>query len=111
MNDFQVDGELATVVVDDEDADAATAGIEGFREAGPKVGLVDDGDGLLDIAGLGHCNDSAILKIKNTVLLEDWAKHGLNDNTWAWVGDERRLFMQLLGEEVNTQVSVLASGR
>jgi hypothetical protein len=51
------------------------------------------------------------LEIKDTVLLEDRAKHGLDDNTWAWVRDERRLFMQLLSEEINTQVSMLASGR
>jgi hypothetical protein len=54
---------------------------------------------------------SAILEIKDSILLEDRAKHSLDNNTWAWVGDERRLFMQLLGEEINTQVSMLASGR
>ena len=49
-------------------------------------------------------------KIKDTVLLEDRAQHGLDNYARAWVGDERRLFMQLLGEEVDTQVSVLAGG-
>jgi hypothetical protein len=44
-------------------------------------------------------------------LLEDWAEHGLDNDTWAWVRDERGLFMQLLGEEINTQVAVLTSGR
>jgi hypothetical protein len=53
---------------------------------------------------------SAILEIEDTILLEDRTQHSLDDNTWAWVGDEGRLFMQLLGEEVNPQVSVLASG-
>lgn len=57
------------------------------------------------------CLTSAILEIKDTILLEDRTKHGLDNNAWAWVGDEGRLLMQLLGEEVNTQVSVLASGR
>ena len=51
------------------------------------------------------------MKIKNPVLLEDRAKHSLDNNTWTWVGDERRLFMQLLSEEINTQVSMLPSGR
>jgi hypothetical protein len=50
------------------------------------------------------------LEIENTILLEDWTQHRLDDNTWAWVGDKGRLFMQLLGEEVDPQVSVLASG-
>jgi hypothetical protein len=30
----------------------------------------------------------AVLEIKDTVLLEDWAEHGLDDDAWAWVGDE-----------------------
>jgi hypothetical protein len=72
--------------------------------------LIDDREVLLDITSLGHGNDSTILKVKNTVLLEDRTEHGLDDNTWTWVGDERGLFMQLLGEEIDTQVSVLASG-
>lgn len=37
--------------------------------------------------GEGHLT-SAVLEIKDTVLLEDWTKHGLDDNAWAWVGDE-----------------------
>lgn len=54
---------------------------------------------------------STVLEIKNAVLLENRAEHGLDNNTWAWVADERGLFMQLLGEEVDAQVSVLTSGR
>jgi len=73
--------------------------------------LINDWDGLLDVAGLGHSNNRAILDIEDTILLEDRAKHSLDNNTWAWVRDERGLLMQLLGEEVNTQVSVLASSR
>jgi len=57
VHDLHVDGELAAVVADDEDAHAATAGLEGFGQAAPEVGLVNDGEGLLDVAGLGHCND------------------------------------------------------
>lgn len=51
-----------------------------------------------------------VLEIKNTVLLEDWSQHGLNDNAWGWVGNERGLFIQLSGEEVDSQVTVLTSG-
>lgn len=51
------------------------------------------------------------MKIQDTVLLEDRTQHGLDDNRWAWVGDEGRLFVELLGEEINTKVTVLASGR
>jgi hypothetical protein len=51
------------------------------------------------------------LNIEDPVLLEDRAKHSLNNDTWAWIRDEGRLLMQLLGEEIDTQVSVLAGGR
>jgi len=111
MEDLEVDGELTAMVIEDLDADATTTALEGFRKAGPEVGLIDDGNGLLDITSLGHSNNSAILEIKDTILLEDWAEHSLDDNTWAGVGNEGRLFMQLLGEEINPQVPVLTSGR
>ena len=44
-------------------------------------------------------------------MLEDGSEHGLNDNGRAWVRDERRLLMQLLGEEVDSQVAVLTGSR
>jgi len=110
VDDLHVDYELAATVADDEDSDAAAARLEGFGEAAPEVGLVDDGEVLLDIAGLGHCNNNAILKVEDTILLEDRAEHSLDDDTRAGVRDERRLLVQLLGEEVDTQVAVLASG-
>jgi hypothetical protein len=51
------------------------------------------------------------LEIKNTVLFEDGTQHSLNDNARARIRDEGGLLMQLLGEEIDTQVSVLAGGR
>jgi len=108
VDNLHVDSKLAALVTDDKDTNRATTRLEGFAEARPQVRLIDDGDGLLDITGLSHGNDSAILKIEHSVLLEDWAEHGLDDDGWAWVGDEGRVLVQLLGEEVDTQVSVLA---
>jgi hypothetical protein len=110
VDDLHVDGELTAVVVDDEDADAATARGEGIAQAGVQVGLLSDGQGLLDVAGLGHGYDGAALDVEDTVLLEDGAKHGLNDNAGAGVRDERGLFVQLLGEDIDTEVAVLAGG-
>lgn len=88
MDDLHVDCELTALVGDDKDANAATASVEGFAQAGPEVGLVDDRKVLLDITSLGHGDNTSLLEIKDTVLLEDWAEHGLDNNTWAWVGDE-----------------------
>lgn len=111
MDDLHVDSELTATVVEDEDTEAATAGLESTVEAGVQVGLVNDGETLLDIAGLGHGDDEAILHVEDTVLLEDRAEHGLDNNTGGRVRDERGLLVKLLGEEVDTKVAVLASGR
>lgn len=110
MDDLHLDTQLAASVAEDHDADGATAGSEGTTEALPQVGLVNDGQGGLDLASLGHGDDGAILHVKDTVLLEDRAEHGLDNNAGGGVGDERRLLVQVLGEEVDTQVAVLASG-
>lgn len=110
VNDLAVDGKLAAVVGDDKDADRATAGGESAGEALPEAALVDDGKAGLDLARLGHGDDVTILKVEDAVLLEDGPEHGLDDDAGGRVGDEGGLLVQLLGEEVNTEVTVLASG-
>ena len=57
MKNLHVDDELAAVVVNDEDSDTTTTCLEGLGEAGPEVRLIDNGEGLLDIASLSHRND------------------------------------------------------
>lgn len=111
MDDLHVNYQLATLVVDDQGTKGSATIGKGVREALPEVGLVDHGDVLLDIAALSHSNDRAILNIKNSVLSEDWAKHGLQHDTGARIGDDSRLLPQLLGEQIDTQVAVLTSGR
>lgn len=111
MDDLHVNNELTTTIVQDEDADTAVAGVEGLGKALPQVGLINDGYTGLDVTSLGHGDDGTILDVENTVLLEDGAKHGLDNNAGSRVGDERRLFVELLGEEVDTKVTVLASSR
>ena len=110
MNGLHVNSDLTTTIGNNHDADATTATLEGFLETGPEVGLVQNGNGLLDISGLGHRNNGVVLEIENAVLLEDGSQHGLDDDAWAGVGDERGLFIQLPGEEIDTQVAVLARG-
>jgi hypothetical protein len=109
VDDLVVNSHLETIIVDDEDADTATAVVEGLGQAREKTALVKDGKTLLDIASLGHGNDAVILTdIENTVLLEDRTKHVLDNDRRSRVGDEAGLLMELLGEEVNTEVTVLA---
>ena len=110
MDNLVVDSHLHTIVVDDEDADAATAVVKGLCQAGKETRLVKDGKTLLDITTLGHGDDTTVLAdVENTVLLEDRTKHVLDNDRGGRVGDEAGLLMELLGEEVNTEVAVLAS--
>jgi hypothetical protein len=110
VNDLEVNTELTAGIAEDKDTDAATAGVEGSLEALPETRLVNDREVLLDITSLGHGDDGAILHVEDSVLLEDRTEHGLNDDAGGGVGDERALLMELLGEEVDTEVSVLAGG-
>jgi len=81
MDNFVVNSEFLALIVDDEDADAASAIVERLGKAFEQTALINDWQSLLDIAGLGHGNNTAILAdIKNTVLLEDRTKHVLNDD-------------------------------
>jgi hypothetical protein len=109
VNDLVVDNQLTSTVIDDKDTDGATARVEAVANAVEEAALVKDGDALLDITTLGHGNNTAVItNVKDTVLLEDRAEHVLDDNGWGWVGDEAALLVELLGEQVNTEVAVLA---
>jgi len=88
VNDLKVNTELTTLVRDDQDTDGATASLECGLETSPEIRLINDGNGLLNITTLSHGNDGTILKIENSVLLEDGPEHGLDNDRWAWVGDE-----------------------
>lgn len=110
VNNLVVDSHLHTIIIDDEDTDAASAIVKGLCQAGEKGALVEDGKTLLDIAGLGHGDNATVLTdVENTVLLEDRTQHVLDDDGWGGVGDEAGLLMKLLGEEVDTKVTVLTS--
>jgi len=88
VNDLQINSKLSTMIADYQNSNTSTARLESFSETGPEVGLINDWQGLLNISGLGHSDNIAILQIKNTILLENGTQHSLYDNTWAWVGDE-----------------------
>jgi hypothetical protein len=109
VDDLVVDGHLLAIVVDDEDTDAATAVVEALGEAAEEAALVKDRKALLDVTGLGHGDDVAVITdVEDAVLLEDRAEHVLDNNRRAGVADEGRLLVELLGEEVDTEVAVLA---
>lgn len=110
VNDLVVDSELAAAIVDDENPDTATAVGKRILETAEEVALVEDGQALLDVASLSHGNNTAVVTdVEDAVLLEDRAEHVLHHDARAGVGDEGALLVQLLGEEINTEVTVLAS--
>jgi hypothetical protein len=110
MGNLVVDGELLAVVGDDEDTDGSGSTAESLLELGEEVALVDNLEALLDLTSLSHGDElTVIADVDETVLLEDWAEEGVEDDRWGWVRDNTWLLMQLLGEEVNTEVSVLTS--
>lgn len=109
MDDLVVDDELTATVVDDKGADGTTAVGEGLGDALVKATLGDNLEALLDITGLGHGNETVVITdVQDAVGLEDGAEHGLHHDGGRGVGDEAGLLLQLAGEEVDTEVAVLA---
>lgn len=109
MNDLVVDDELTATIVDDESTDGTTAISEGIADALEEVTLGDDGETLLDITGLGHGDEAVVItEVQDAVGLEDGAEHGLDNHGGRGVGNEAGLLLQLAGEEVDTEVTVLA---
>jgi hypothetical protein len=109
VDDLVVDDELAAAVVDDEGTDWAAAVAEGALNLAEETVVVDDGQTLLDVAGLGHADEETVITdVKDAVLLEDGAEHALHVDRGLGVGVEAGLFLELLGEEIDTEVAVLA---
>ena len=109
VDDLVVNDQLTTTLVDDQSTDATTALGVGVADATVEVTLRDDRETLADVTALGHGDDAAIVtEVEDAVGLVDGTQHGLDDNRRRGVGDEAGLFLQLAGEEVDTQVAVLA---
>jgi len=109
VNDLVVNGQLLSVVVDDQDTDGARASTESLLETAPEMTLVDDLEAILDLAGLRHGDEFAVVTdVDETVLLEDGADHGVEDDVRGGVGHNARFLVELLGEQVDTEVTVLA---
>lgn len=86
MNDLVVNSKLTASIINHQYTNTTTAIGEGVIQPGPKSTLINDWKALLDITGLGHSNDTTIIThVEDTILLEDWTKHVLDDNGWGWV--------------------------
>lgn len=64
---------------------------------------------MLDVAGLGHGNHAAIIAdVEDAVLLEDRTQHVLHEDGRTRVADEAALFLELLREEIDAEIAMLA---
>lgn len=108
MDNLVVHNELVPAVVDNQSTDAAAALVVGIADALEQAALVEDRQTLLDIAGLRHGDDAAILThVNDTVRQEHGPTHGLHHHGRRRVGDNARILPELASEEVHTQVPVL----
>jgi hypothetical protein len=72
------------------------------------MALVDNLETLLDLAGLGHGDELAIVaNVDEAILLKDRAEQGVENHWGRGMRDNARFLVKLLGEKVNTKVSVL----
>jgi len=109
VDNLVVDRKLLAMVRNDKNTDGTGPTAKRLLQTAPKVALVNDLKTLLDLSGLGHSDElTVIADIDETVLLEHWAEKAVENNRRGGVGDNARLLMQLLGEEIHTEVSVLA---
>lgn len=110
VDNLVVDGQLLSLIVDNKHTNGTGTVAESLFQSGDEVALVDDLKTLLDLTSLGHGNESAVIAdVNEPVLLEDRAQEGVEDDRRRGVRDNARLLMELLGEQVNTKVSVLTS--
>lgn len=107
---LDVNNEVDTTVAEDEDTDAAAARVESLLDAVAEVGLLADRDVGLDVASLGHAGDATLLDVKDAVLLGDGSENGVDENAGSRVGGQGRVLVELLGEDIDTEVAGLASG-
>jgi hypothetical protein len=110
MHNLVVNGQLLSVVSDDQNTNRSTSLSESLSEFVVKVSLVNDLETLLDFTRLGHGDElTVITDVNEAVLLEDRSEEGVEDNRRRWVRDNTWLLMELLGEEVDTEVTMLTS--
>jgi len=108
MHDLVVDGQLLAMITDNQHTNGAGAASESLLKTRPKVTLVDDLETLLDLTSLRHGNELAVIaNVDETILLEDGTEERVENDTGRGVRDNARLLVKLLGEEINTEVTVL----
>ncbi len=109
MHHLVVHRQLAAAIGDDQDPHAATTVGKDVVQLVPEPTLVDHGQTLLDVTRLGHGDNATVVTdVQHAVLLEDRTQHVLHHHRGRGMRDEARLLVQLLREQIDAQVAVLA---
>jgi hypothetical protein len=111
VDSLEVNDELLGTVADDKDTNGTGAAAEGIVDLLGEVTLSNNSNTSLQLTGLGlEVERDVLTSLDDLVLLEGWGQHGVEDDRWRWVADNAVLLDELVGEEINTKVSVLTSG-
>ena len=74
MDKLEIDGQLLSVIGDNQDPDSRTALSEKLLHLVEEVALINNLQSLLDFTSLGHANEPSIITdINKPVLLEHWS--------------------------------------
>jgi len=111
MDSLEVNNEFLGTVADDKDTDGTRAVAKSIVDLLDEVTLGDDGNTSLQLTGVSlEVKRNVLTSLDDLVLLEGWGQHGVENDRWRWVADNAILLDELVGEQVNAEISVLAGG-
>lgn len=81
VNNLVVNSQLLSVVRDDQDANRSRAMAESLLQLAPEMALVNNLETLLDLTGLGHSDELAIVaNVDEAILLKDRAEQRVENH-------------------------------
>jgi len=111
MDSLVVDCQFILAIGDDEDTDETRSVAVSRLDLIAEATLIDNLEAGFEVPSFGHGNELAIIgNVDDTVLLVYGAHHAVEDDGRRRVGDDTGFLVKLTGEEVYTEVAVLASG-
>lgn len=81
VNNLVINSQFLSMVRDDQDANRSGTVTESLLQLAPEMALVDNLETLLDLTGLGHGDELAIVTdVDEAVLLEDGTQQGVENH-------------------------------
>ena len=83
MHMLEVDGQLLSVVTDDQAPNSTRAFSKRLLHLVDEIALINNLQPLLDLTSLSHANKPSIITdINEPILFEDWTQEGVENNGW-----------------------------